>query len=134
MAVLDRRGEVASQGEQRRREQRAERGLPEGAAGKDERSGEGEAEMQQDRNLDGDGRGEERERPVERVQHSGLRVGEERRAHEQIRVPERKVAGEQYAGAVVPVRIEVKKGVAAREDEVGEGELPEEQEDQENPK
>jgi hypothetical protein len=108
--------------------------LPESAASEEERAGEGEAEMQQDRNLDGDGRGEECERPVERVQHPGLRVGEEGRAHEQIRVPKREVSGEQDAGAVVPIRIEVEKGVAAREDEVREGEFPEEQEAEENPK
>jgi hypothetical protein len=44
------------------------------------------------------------------------------------------VSGEQDAGAVVPIRIEVEKGVAAREAEVREGELPEEQEAEENPK
>ena len=132
--MLSLRGEVAAQGEEESREQRGEARLAEGAAGEELRAACGDDKVQEDGNFNGDRCGKENERPVERVEHPGLWISQEGRAHEEVRIPQGQMAGEQNAGAVIPVRVKVEEGVAASEDEVSKGEFPEEEEDEANPK
>ena len=71
-----------------------------------------------------------KERPVQRVEHGGLWVGQQRPPQKQIGVPKGQLAGAQLRAGVGPVRIEIELDVAARQHPVGEEQLAVEPQDE----
>ncbi len=128
--VFDLRSEIAAEGENGGGEGGRIRVEFEDPAGEGIRAPGGDDDVNDNADLHRNRCGEEDERPVEGIEHSGLRVGDERRAHEEVRIPKWQSPGKHGLRTVVPVWIEVEQGIAACEDEVGEGGLTVEEDDE----
>ncbi len=75
--------------------------------------------------------GQPTQRPVQGIQGRGLRIGEEGRAHKDVRVPEGDAPVAQRGGGVVSVGIEVVEDVAAGQHPIGKEKAIEQKENEE---
>ena len=109
------RGQEAAEGRQTQRP--ASEGIREGGCQED---------VQRDGRADEPRRRQPGQRDIDGVQHRGLDVAQEGRAHEQVRIPQRQVAATQPLRCVLTVGVEVREHVQPDQDQVGQDELPEE--------
>ncbi len=129
--MLNLSADKAAKGKDDSAKKRAKAGDPHGATGVEVGENAAQKDVQGNGESDLFGHRQPGQRPVQRIEHGCLAVGQKGDAQEQVGVPERQVSLAHRLGGIVSVWVKVGKDVHAGEDEVGEEDLAKENEGQE---